>query len=66
MASKYWEQEPEAVKIEYRRIAKEAFDYHNEIYPKKRYQGKREKWNIVSFNKLPKKPSRKDRSIEKS
>ncbi|CAG8643760.1 15173_t:CDS:1, partial [Racocetra fulgida] len=34
MVSRSWEQEPEEVKNEYKRIAKEAFDYRNELFPK--------------------------------
>ncbi|CAG8562320.1 7577_t:CDS:2 [Diversispora eburnea] len=49
MASKSWEQEPDIVKIEYKRIAKEAFDYYCEICPKQKQHGKREKWNICEF-----------------
>ncbi|KAF0445412.1 MATA-HMG [Gigaspora margarita] len=49
IASKSWEQEPEIVKNEYTRIAREAGKYHREIYPKSYRRKKREKWNIVSF-----------------
>ncbi|CAG8794833.1 16316_t:CDS:1, partial [Dentiscutata erythropus] len=49
IASKSWEQEPEVVKNEYMRIAREASKYHSEIYPKSYRRKKREKWNIVSF-----------------
>ncbi|CAG8704639.1 6622_t:CDS:1, partial [Acaulospora morrowiae] len=50
MASKSWEQEPEIVKVEYKRIAKEAFEYRNEIYPKVKRGGKRKTWNVISFD----------------
>ncbi|CAG8541622.1 17790_t:CDS:1 [Racocetra fulgida] len=49
IASKSWEQEPETVKNEYMRIAREACEYHSEIYPKYHKRKKREKWNIISF-----------------
>ncbi|CAG8613348.1 15550_t:CDS:2 [Cetraspora pellucida] len=52
MASKSWEQEPEEVKNEYKRIAREAFDYRNELFPKKKSQRKRDQWKTVSFDKL--------------
>ncbi|CAB4475936.1 hypothetical protein RhiirA1_448453 [Rhizophagus irregularis] len=49
MSSQSWEQESEMVKNEYKRIAKEAFDYRKELIPKTKQRRKREKWNIVSF-----------------
>ncbi|CAG8580046.1 25032_t:CDS:1 [Cetraspora pellucida] len=55
MASQSWEQESEIVKNEYKQLAKDAFDYRNEIVPKSERRRKREKWNIISFSK----PSRK-------
>ncbi|CAG8459249.1 2514_t:CDS:2 [Diversispora eburnea] len=52
MASKSWEREPEFVKSEYKRIAKDAFNYRSEIHPKQKQErgGKRKQWNIVSFD----------------
>ncbi|CAG8649186.1 158_t:CDS:1, partial [Acaulospora colombiana] len=50
MASKSWEQEPEIVRIEYRRIAKEAFEYRNELFPRAKRGGKRKTWNLISFD----------------
>ncbi|CAG8631593.1 25968_t:CDS:1 [Gigaspora rosea] len=55
MASQSWEQESEIVKNEYKQLAKDAFDYRNEIVPKSERRRKREKWNIIKFSK----PSRK-------
>ncbi|KAF0420406.1 MATA-HMG [Gigaspora margarita] len=55
MASQSWEQESEIVKNEYKQLAKDAFDYRNEIVPKSERRRKREKWNIITFSK----PSRK-------
>ncbi|CAG8487486.1 12704_t:CDS:1 [Dentiscutata erythropus] len=55
MTSRSWEQEPEEVKNEYRRIAKEAFNYRNELFPKIKPQSKKDQWKIISFDK----PSRK-------
>ncbi|CAG8836369.1 4920_t:CDS:1, partial [Cetraspora pellucida] len=51
MASRSWEQEPEEVKNEYKRIAKEAFNYRNELFPKIKPQKKRDQWKTVSFDK---------------
>src|ERR1051325_8694133 len=34
MVGKSWEKEPEEVKNYYKGLAKEAFDYRNELYPK--------------------------------
>ncbi|CAG8442830.1 14002_t:CDS:1, partial [Acaulospora colombiana] len=50
MVSKSWEKESEIVKKEYKRIAREAFLYRSEIYPKPKREGKRKQWNIVSFD----------------
>ncbi len=51
MASQSWEQEPDEVKKYYKRLAKEAYNYRNECFPKKvNRRKKRERWNIVSFN----------------
>ncbi|CAG8610760.1 10040_t:CDS:2 [Diversispora eburnea] len=61
MASRSWEQETEIVKSEYKRIAKDAFDYRNEILPKKKREGKKKPWNIISF-----KQSDKPKSNEKT
>src|SRR4051794_40871331 len=49
MASQSWDQEPDKVKTEYRRLANEAFNLRNEMYPKSGCKRKRAKWNIVSF-----------------
>ncbi|CAG8505829.1 3324_t:CDS:1 [Funneliformis mosseae] len=49
MASQSWELEPDVVKEEYKRLAKEANIIRNEIIPKSSRRRKREKWNIVSF-----------------
>ncbi|CAG8740948.1 16623_t:CDS:1 [Cetraspora pellucida] len=51
MVSRSWEQEPEEVKNEYKRIAKEAFNYRNELFPKIKPQKKRDQWKTVSFDK---------------
>ncbi|CAG8564986.1 13165_t:CDS:1 [Cetraspora pellucida] len=51
MVSKSWEKEPEEVKNEYKRIAREASDYRNELFPKKKSQKKRDQWKTVSFDK---------------
>ncbi|CAG8608719.1 294_t:CDS:1 [Dentiscutata erythropus] len=51
MASRSWEQEIDEVKNEYKRIAKEAFDYRNELFPKVKPQKKRDQWKTVSFDK---------------
>ncbi|CAG8433601.1 10910_t:CDS:2 [Diversispora eburnea] len=51
MASQAWKKEPELVKEEYKRLAKEAFDLRNELSPKSGRRRKREKWNIISFKK---------------
>ncbi|CAG8541082.1 2361_t:CDS:1 [Acaulospora colombiana] len=51
MASQSWEQESEFVKAEYKRLAKEANDIRNESSPKSPRRPKRERWNIVSFQK---------------
>ncbi|CAG8730174.1 2849_t:CDS:1 [Cetraspora pellucida] len=50
MVSRSWEQEPE-VKKEYKRIAKEAFEFRNELFPKIKPQKKRDQWKTVSFDK---------------
>ncbi|RIB18052.1 hypothetical protein C2G38_2185687 [Gigaspora rosea] len=51
IASRSWEQEPEEVKNEYKRIAKEAFNYRNELFPKSKSQSKKDKWKFISFDK---------------
>ncbi|CAG8461487.1 1247_t:CDS:2 [Racocetra fulgida] len=51
MVSRSWEQEPEEIKNEYKRIAKEAFNYRNELFPKIKPQKKRDQWKTVSFDK---------------
>ncbi|CAG8779309.1 24720_t:CDS:1, partial [Gigaspora rosea] len=57
MASKSWEHESDNVKKEYRRIAKEAFNYYNEIFPKVKAKPKkkRDQWRSVSFDKITRK-----------
>ncbi|CAG8562664.1 9262_t:CDS:1 [Acaulospora morrowiae] len=57
MASKSWEQESEVVKNEYKRIAKEAYLYRNEICPKPKRERKKKQWSIISFSKSSNKPS---------
>ncbi|CAG8591371.1 7576_t:CDS:1 [Scutellospora calospora] len=51
MASRSWEQEPDEVKSEYKRIAKDAFNYRNELFPKIKPQKKRDQWKTISFDK---------------
>ncbi|KAF0550451.1 MATA-HMG [Gigaspora margarita] len=54
MASQSWEQESNEVKNEYKRIAKEAFKYRNELFPKIKVEKKRnqwKQWKTVSFDK---------------
>ncbi|CAG8553300.1 15722_t:CDS:1 [Dentiscutata erythropus] len=51
MTSQSWEQEPQFVKNEYRRLGKEAYNRRNEMCPDSNQRRKREKWNLVSFNK---------------
>ncbi|CAG8601035.1 9863_t:CDS:1 [Cetraspora pellucida] len=51
MASRSWEQESDEVKTEYKRIAKKAFDYRNELFPKVKPQKKKDQWKTVSFDK---------------
>ncbi|CAG8752361.1 8113_t:CDS:1, partial [Racocetra fulgida] len=51
MASRSWEQESDEIKNEYKRIAKEAFVYRNELFPKVKPQKKRTQWKTVSFDK---------------
>src|SRR5260363_429881 len=54
MASQSWEQESNEVKNEYKRIAKEAFNYRNELFPKIKDEKKRnqwKQWKSVSFDK---------------
>ncbi|CAG8596590.1 2150_t:CDS:2 [Funneliformis mosseae] len=51
MASQSWEGESEEVKKYYKKLAKEAYNYRNELFPKKSSRRrKRETWNIISFN----------------
>ncbi|CAG8448998.1 2673_t:CDS:1 [Acaulospora colombiana] len=57
MTSQSWEQEPQFVKAEYRRLGKEAYNRRNEMCPDSNQRRKREKWNMVSFGN--KKNSRK-------
>ncbi|CAG8432699.1 5681_t:CDS:2 [Diversispora eburnea] len=65
MTSQSWEQEPNFVKAEYRRLGKEAYNRRNEMCPDSNQRRKREKWNMVSFGN--KKNSRKiKKSMRKS
>ncbi|CAG8514839.1 10218_t:CDS:2 [Acaulospora morrowiae] len=57
MVSKSWKKEPEMVKKEYKRIAREAFLYRSEICPRPKRERKRKRWNIISFDKPDRKPS---------
>ncbi|CAG8487504.1 12705_t:CDS:1 [Dentiscutata erythropus] len=69
MTSRSWEQEPEEVKNEYKRIAKEAFNYRNELFPKIKLQSKKGQWKIISFDKPSTrkvKNSKTMRSVNKS
>src|SRR3954453_21563687 len=50
MASQSWDQESQANKDEYKRLAKAAFNLRNEMLPKSVRRRKREKWNIVTFD----------------
>src|ERR1044072_5317562 len=46
MASQSWEQEPDEIKKYYKSLAKEAYNYRNERFPKKiNKHKKRGKWN---------------------
>ncbi|CAG8728586.1 20667_t:CDS:1 [Dentiscutata erythropus] len=51
IASKSWEQESDDVKEEYRRIAREAFNYRNKLCPKLKNESKRNRWKTILFNK---------------
>ncbi|KAF0446053.1 MATA-HMG [Gigaspora margarita] len=53
ICSRSWESEPEMVRKEYKRIAKEAGRLRDELCPKVVRRKKREKWNVVSFNNSP-------------
>ncbi|CAG8512172.1 8822_t:CDS:1 [Scutellospora calospora] len=64
MASRSWEQESEEVKNEYKRIAKEAFNYRNELFPKVKPQRKRDQWRTVSFDKPSTRKVRMPKSIK--
>ncbi|RHZ66632.1 hypothetical protein Glove_306g65 [Diversispora epigaea] len=61
MASQSWELESEMVKTEYKKLAKEANEIRNEIFPKSPRRKKRERWNIVSF----KQPDLRKKSLSK-
>ncbi|CAG8438433.1 1591_t:CDS:2 [Diversispora eburnea] len=52
MASQSWENEKEEVKVEYRRVAKEALKVRNEMYPKAGRRKRKDRWNIVSFEPI--------------
>ncbi|CAG8752562.1 15846_t:CDS:1, partial [Gigaspora rosea] len=61
------------VKNEYKRIAKEAFNYWNELFPKMKTEKKRNQWKMVSFDKpstrkvrMPKPMKSINKSIKKS
>ncbi|RIA89796.1 hypothetical protein C1645_850443 [Glomus cerebriforme] len=60
MASQSWEQESDVVKTEYKRLAKEAYEVRNEMLPKSQRKRKREKWNIISFEK----PTRRNPALK--
>ncbi|CAG8448046.1 359_t:CDS:1 [Acaulospora morrowiae] len=49
MASKSWENESEEVRSYYKKLAKDAYNYRSEMYPKLERRKKRKRWNIVSF-----------------
>ncbi|CAG8721454.1 37291_t:CDS:1 [Gigaspora margarita] len=73
MVSQSWEQESNEVKNEYKRIAKEAFNYWNELFPKMKIEKKRNQWKMVSFDKpstrkvrMPKPMKSTNKSIKKS
>ncbi|GBC05558.1 hypothetical protein RclHR1_00630005 [Rhizophagus clarus] len=51
MSSQSWVQESDVVKAEYKRLAKEAYEVRNEMLPKSQRKRKREKWNIITFEK---------------
>lgn len=53
MSSQSWEQESDVVKAEYKRLAKKAYEVRNEMLPKSQRKKKREKWNIITFEKKP-------------
>ncbi|CAG8803497.1 1415_t:CDS:2, partial [Dentiscutata erythropus] len=48
-ASKSWENEVVYVKKFYKRLAKDAYKYRSEMFPKTDRKKKRQQWNIVSF-----------------
>ncbi|GBB98384.1 hypothetical protein RclHR1_03210005 [Rhizophagus clarus] len=48
MASRSWDLEPEFVKEEYKKLAKEANSIRNKLIPKLSKK-RRQKWNIISF-----------------
>ncbi|RIB01464.1 hypothetical protein C2G38_2256177 [Gigaspora rosea] len=48
-ASKSWENEADYVKKYYKRLAKDAYKYRSEMFPKTDRRKKRQQWNIVSF-----------------
>nr|CAG8486723.1 5822_t:CDS:2 [Entrophospora candida] len=60
MVSKSWENEPQYVKDEYKKLANEAFDYLNEMNPKPTKPNKRKGWNFVSFEQKNKSPKPKN------
>jgi hypothetical protein len=50
LASKSWFMEPDNVKLEYKRLSKEANEIRNKMLPKSSRKKKKQKWNIVSFS----------------
>ncbi|CAG8459384.1 2521_t:CDS:2 [Diversispora eburnea] len=54
MASKCWKLEPDNVKKEYKRIARETFIYRKKICPKPKRERKRKTWLIVSVDQINK------------
>ncbi|CAG8533364.1 19858_t:CDS:2 [Gigaspora margarita] len=55
-ASKSWENEADYVKKYYKRLAKEAYKYRSEMFPKTDRRKKRQQWNIVSFKSTSEEP----------
>ncbi|CAH1760809.1 13199_t:CDS:2 [Entrophospora sp. SA101] len=51
MVSKSWENEPQYVKDEYKKLSKEAFDCLNEMNPKSIKPNKRERRNFIYFGR---------------
>lgn len=55
-ASKSWENEADYVKKYYKRLAKDAYKYRSEMFPKTDRRKKRQQWNIVSFKSTSEEP----------